>query len=145
MLRHLGVVNNLQLPARRPALLITFVTGTAGRFVMGAALTLIAISPAAAMPQAVAISAGSFFAAATLCETRDLISPGQTAALRKALDRYLSASDKRHIESGYVRGLKESELYVVELKRWESFVPDSASCYRVQGVLDDYKAQIDPE
>ncbi|WP_246660864.1 MULTISPECIES: hypothetical protein [unclassified Tardiphaga] len=125
-------------------MLISFVTGTAGRFVMGAAMTLIAVSPAAAMPQAVAISAGSFFAAATQCETRDLISAGQTAALRKALDRYLSASDRRQIEAGYNRGLKDSTLYVVELKSWEPFTPDSASCYRVQGVLDDYKSHLDP-
>ncbi|MBC7583417.1 hypothetical protein FNL55_04955 [Tardiphaga sp. vice352] len=111
---------------------------------MGAAMTLIAVSPAAAMPQAVAISAGSFFAAATQCETRDLISAGQTAALRKALDRYLSASDRRQIEAGYNRGLKDSTLYVVELKSWEPFTPDSASCYRVQGVLDDYKSHLDP-
>ena len=125
-------------------MLITFVTGTAGSFVMGAAMTLIAASSAAAMPQPVAVSAGSFFAAATQCENRDLISPGQTAALRKSLDRYLSTTDRRHIESGYLRGLKESELYVVELKRWEPFTPDSASCYRVQGVLDEYKTQLDP-
>ena len=125
-------------------MLITFVTGSAGRFVMGAALTLIAVSPAVAMPQGVAVSAGSFFAAATLCETRDLISPGQTAALRKALGRYLTAADRRQIEAGYNRGLKDSTLYVVELKRWEPFTADNASCYRVQGVLDDYKAQIDP-
>jgi hypothetical protein len=111
---------------------------------MVAAIMLIAMSPASAMPRTIAISAGSFFAAATQCENRDLISPGQTAALRKALDPYLSVSDKRHIESGYVRGLKDSTLYVVELKRWEPFSPDSASCYRVQGVLDDYKAQLDP-
>ena len=121
------------------------ITGRAGSLVVAAATTLIAMSPAAAMPQRVAISAGSFFAAATQCETRDLISPGQTTALRKALDRYLSAADRRHIEAGYAQGLKDSTLYVVELKRWEPFVPDSASCYRVQGVLDDYKAQVDPD
>ena len=121
------------------------ITGRAGSLVVAAATTLIAMSPAAAMPQRVAISAGSFFAAATQCETRDLISPGQTAALRKALDRYLSTADRRHIEAGYAQGLKDSTLYVVELKRWEPFVPDSASCYRVQGVLDDYKAQVDPD
>ena len=97
------------------------------------------------MPQTIAVSAGSFFAAATQCETRDLISPGQTAALRKALDAYLSTSDRRHIESGYNRGLKDSKLYVVELKSWEPFTPDSTSCYRVQGVLDDYKAQLEAE
>jgi hypothetical protein len=121
------------------------ITGRAGSLVMAATMILVAMSPALAMPQRVALSAGSFFAAATLCETRDLISPGQTAALRKALDRYLTAADRRHIEAGYAQGMKDSTLYVVELKRWEPFTPDSASCYRVQGVLDDYKAQVDPE
>jgi len=32
---------------------------------------------------------------------------------------------------------------VIQLKRWAPFTPDAASCYRVQGVLDDYKAQLD--
>ena len=126
-------------------MLLTSTTGRAGSFVMAILATLVVVSPASAMPQRVAVSAGSFFAAATQCETRDLISPGQTAALRKALDRYLTAADRRQIEAGYAQGLKDSTLYVVELKRWEPFTPDSASCYRVQGVLDDYKAQVDPE
>ena len=125
-------------------MLISSVTGNAGRFVMGAAFALIFVAPASAMPPRVAVSAGSFFAAATQCETRDLISAGQTAALRKALDRYLSASDRRQIEAGYKRGLKDSTLYVVELKSWQPFTPDSSSCYRVQGVLDDYKSHLDP-
>lgn len=125
-------------------MLITSLTGYAGRVVLGAAMALILVTPASAMPPLVAISAGSFFAAATQCETRDLISAGQTAALRKALDRYLSASDRRQIEAGYKRGMKDSTLYVVELKSWEPFTPDSASCYRVQGVLDDYKSHLDP-
>jgi hypothetical protein len=120
-------------------------TGRTGGLVMAVALTLLATSPASAMPQRIAVSAGSFFAAATQCETRDLISPGQTASLRKALDAYLSASDKRHIETGYARGLKDSTLYVMELKDWAPFTPDSASCYRVQGVLDDYKSQLEAE
>jgi hypothetical protein len=102
-------------------------------------------APAVAMQSHVAISAGSFFAAATRCETDDLISPGQTAALRAALDRYLSAADRRNIEAGYARGIKDSSLYVVELKRWAPFAPDSASCYRVQGVLDEYKTQLGEE
>jgi hypothetical protein len=100
------------------------------------------IAPAAAMPGRVAISAGSFFAAASLCEKENLITPGQTDALRKALDTYLSATDRNNIQSGYARGLKASELYVVELRRWAPFAADPTSCYRVQGVLDDYKAQL---
>ena len=126
-------------------MLLTSTTGRAGSFVMAILATLVVVPPASAMPQRVAVSAGSFFAAATQCETRDLISAGQTAALRKALDAYLNAADRRHIEAGYAQGLKDSTLYVVELKRWEPFTPDSASCYRVQGVLDDYKAQVDPD
>jgi hypothetical protein len=34
---------------------------------------------------------------------------------------------------------------VVELKRWTPFTADPTSCYRVQGVLDDYKAQLEAE
>ena len=125
-------------------MLLTSTTGRAGSFVMAILATLVVVSPASAMPQRVAVSAGSFFAAATQCETRDLISPGQTDGLRKSLNAYLSATDRRHIEAGYARGLKDSTLYVIELKSWQPFTPDSASCYRVQGVLDDYKAQLDP-
>jgi hypothetical protein len=102
-------------------------------------------TPAAAMPGRVAISAGSFFSAATRCEAQDLISPGQTAALREALNRYLTVADRRNINIGYARGMKDSALYVIELKRWVPFTPDSSSCYRVQGVLDDYKSQLGPD
>ncbi len=120
-------------------------TGRAGGLAVAACLALAVPTPASAMPQHIAISAGSFFAAATQCENHDLISPGQTAALRKKLNAYLSGADQRHIESGYARGLKDSMLYVVELKRWAPFTADSGSCYRVQGVLDDYKAQLEAE
>jgi hypothetical protein len=102
-------------------------------------------TPAAAMSGRVAISAGSFFAAGTLCETKDLIGRGQTDTLRKALKRYLSVADQRNIDAGYARGMKDSSLYVVELKRWVPFTPDSSSCYRVQGVFDDYKSQLDAD
>lgn len=94
------------------------------------------------MPGRVAVSAGSFFAAASQCETKNLITPGQTDALVKALTKYLSAPDQSNIQSGYARGLKDSTVYVVELKRWAPFTPDASSCYRVQGVLDDYKSQL---
>jgi hypothetical protein len=33
-------------------------------------------------------------------------------------------------------------VFVSETKRWIAFTPDNASCYRVQGVLDDYRAQL---
>ncbi|CAN5257093.1 hypothetical protein BH11PSE4_BH11PSE4_38800 [soil metagenome] len=102
-------------------------------------------TPAAAMPSSVATSAGSFFAAATRCETEDFISPGQTSALRTALGRYVSVADRRNIEAGYARGMKDSSVYVVELQRWAPFTPDNASCYRVQGVLDEYKTQLGVE
>ena len=95
------------------------------------------------MPSRVAVSAGSFFAAASQCEKENLITAGQAAALMKALDTYLSAADKKNMQSGYARGLKNSELYVVELKDWAPFSPDPSSCYRVQGVLDEYKGQLD--
>jgi hypothetical protein len=101
--------------------------------------------PALALPSHVAVSAGSFFAAATQCETKDLITPGQTDALVKSLNKYLSASDQTNIQSGYARGLRDSTVYVMELKRWAPFTPDIASCYRVQGVLDDYKSQLDAD
>jgi hypothetical protein len=103
------------------------------------------MTPAMAMPSSVAVSAGSFFAAATQCEARKLISAGQSEALRQALGRYLSKSDQTHMQSGYARGLQESTVYVVQQKRWSAFVPDETSCTRVQSVLDDYKAQLDTE
>ncbi|MDB5500329.1 MAG: hypothetical protein JWR89_231 [Tardiphaga sp.] len=113
------------------------------RLVASVSLFGLSILPAAAMPRSVAISAGSFFAAAAQCEKANLITPGQTDALMKALNAYLSASDRTHLQSGYARGQKDSELYVVELKRWAPFAADPTSCYRVQGVLDDYKAQLE--
>jgi hypothetical protein len=111
----------------------------------GAWLVLLGLcgTPAEAMPSHVAVSAGSFFAAATRCEMQDFISQGQTKTLRAALSRYLSPLDQNNIEAGYARGLQDSTVYVVELKRWAPFTPDAASCYRVQGVLDDYRGQLD--
>ena len=109
----------------------------------GIVLLGLSVIPALAMPRSVASSAGSFFAAAAQCETLNLITPGQTEALIKALNNYLSPTDLIHMQNGYARGLKESMVYVVELKRWAPFSADSSSCYRVQGVLDDYKAQLE--
>lgn len=103
----------------------------------------LAATPTSAMPVRVATSAGSFFAAAAQCETLNLITPGQTEALIKALKDYLTPADHIHMQNGYARGLKESMVYVVELKRWAPFAADASSCYRVQGVLDDYKAQLE--
>jgi hypothetical protein len=36
-------------------------------------------------------------------------------------------------------------VFVVQQKQWVTFVPDEAGCYRVQGVLDDYKTQLLPD
>jgi hypothetical protein len=96
-----------------------------------------------AMSRETAVSAGSFFAAATHCEAQNLVTPGQAHELMEALKPYLSSSDKRNMESGYTRGRKDTSVYVVQQKRWAAFTADSSSCYRVQGVLDDYKAQLE--
>jgi hypothetical protein len=127
----------LSLPAPR--------TGQTGLRLACIVLLGLWCAPAAAMPSRVAVSAGSFFAAAARCEAQSLISPGQTDALMKALKNYLSASDQTNMQSGYARGIKDSTVYVVEQKRWAAFTPDPTSCYRVQGVLDDYKAQLEAD
>lgn len=107
-------------------------------------LLIAVISPlsARAMSRNVAISAGSFFAAAIRCEAENLITPGQTDELLGALDPYLSKSDKTHIAAGRARGEKDGQVFIDTDKRWMTFTPDAASCYRVQGVLDDYKGQL---
>ena len=33
-------------------------------------------------------------------------------------------------------------MFVEAEKKWMSFTADATSCYRVQGVLDDYRAQL---
>ena len=48
----------------------------------------------------VAISAGSFFAAAMRCEGKNLITPGQASNLLNALAPYLSKSDKANMMAG---------------------------------------------
>jgi hypothetical protein len=59
-----------------------------------------------------------------------------------ALQPYLSAADKANMQAGFDRGTKDASVYVTETKTWTPFTPDAASCYRVQGVLDDYKGQL---
>ncbi|MBN9005679.1 MAG: hypothetical protein J0H40_09705 [Rhizobiales bacterium] len=105
---------------------------------------LAVISPlsAQAMSRNVAVSAGSFFAAALQCEAKSLITPGQTDDLLKTLAPYLTKSDKTNMAFGRARGEKDSQVYVDTDNKWFPFTPDLASCYRVQGVLDDYKAQL---
>ena len=95
-----------------------------------------------AMSRKVAISAGSFFAAALQCESKNLITPGQTEDLLNDLDPYLSTSDRANMAAGRARGEKQSQVFVDTKNKWFAFTPDTASCYRVQGVLDDYKAQL---
>lgn len=105
-------------------------------------IVILPITPAQAMSRHVAMSAGSFFAAAARCEEQNLITPGQTEHLLGALDPYLSRSDKAHMATGDTRGKKNSQVFVEAEKKWVSFTPDATSCYRVQSVLDDYRAQL---
>ena len=105
-------------------------------------LAVVVTFPAYAMSRNVAVSAGSFFAAALQCEAKSLITPGQTDDLLKALAPYLTKSDKTNMAFGRARGEKDSQVFVPPERKWMTFTPDVASCYRVQGVLDDYKAQL---
>jgi len=105
-------------------------------------LAVISPLPAYAMSRHVALSAGSFFAASVRCEAENLITPGQSKDLMAALRPYLSTADKTHMQEGFDRGTRDASVYVTETKKWTPFTPDNASCYRVQGVLDDYKAQL---
>ncbi|HEU4804586.1 MAG TPA: hypothetical protein VFS91_02060 [Nitrobacter sp.] len=105
-------------------------------------IAVIPALPAQAMSRYVAISAGSFFAAAARCEEQNLITSGQTDDILRALDPYLSKSDKANMAAGHERAKKDSQVFVEAEKKWVSFVPDATSCYRVQGVLDDYRAQL---
>jgi hypothetical protein len=105
-------------------------------------IVILPIAPAQAMSRYVAVSAGSFFAAAARCEEQNLITPGQAEYLLRALDPYLSKSDKENMATGDAHGKKNSQVFVEAEKKWVSFTPDATSCYRVQGVLDDYRAQL---
>lgn len=105
-------------------------------------IVVIPTLPAQAMSRRVAVSAGSFFAAATRCEEQQLITSGQADELLRALDPYLSKSDKANMATGRARGEKDSQVFVEAEKKWVDFTPDATSCYRVQGVLDDYRAQL---
>lgn len=105
-------------------------------------IVIIPTLPVQAMSRRVAISAGSFFAAAVRCEEQHLITSGQVDDLLRALDPYLSKSDKANMAAGHARGAKDLQVFVEAEKKWVSFVPDATSCYRVQSVLDDYRAQL---
>ena len=105
-------------------------------------LAVVATTPAHAMSRNVAVSAGSFFAAALQCEAKNLITPGQTGDLLKALVPYLTKSDRTNMAAGHERGEKDHQVYISAERKWLPFVPDTTTCPRVQGVLDDYKAQV---
>jgi hypothetical protein len=105
-------------------------------------IVFIPVQPARAMSRSVAVSAGSFFAAAVRCEEQSLIASGQAEDILRALAPYLSKSDKANMVAGRARGEKDSQVFVEAEKKWVSFTPDAASCYRVQGVLDDYRTQL---
>ena len=130
-----------------PVTLLSFATvgdsGTVTASRWGLVLLAVALPlPAQAMSRNVAVSAGSFFAAALQCEAKSLITPGQTDDLLTALTPYLTKSDKTNMAFGRARGEKDSQVFVTADRKWMTFMPDPTSCYRVQGVLDDYKAQL---
>ncbi|MGO4712573.1 hypothetical protein [Bradyrhizobium sp. 2TAF24] len=93
------------------------------------------------MSKTTATSAGSFFAAALLCEGHDRIPQGQTKQLMADLAPFLSPRNKSWIQEGFERGLKDQAVFIPE-RGWVKLTTDEAECYRVQGVLDDYRAQL---
>ncbi|WP_249122831.1 MULTISPECIES: hypothetical protein [unclassified Bradyrhizobium] len=98
--------------------------------------------PASAdMSKDTSTSAGSFFAAALLCEGHDRIPQGQTKQLMKDLEPYLSPRNKSWMQEGFERGLKDQSVFIPK-SGWVKLTSDEAECYRVQGVLDDYRSQI---
>lgn len=112
-----------------------------GSCVAGAvALVLLASSgPSRAdMSRPVSQSAGSFFAAGLACEGRDLIPRGQVETIMAELDKYLSARNKKWMKEGFEEGKKKSKV-LVPGRGWVDSAADEAECYRVQGVLDEYK------
>lgn len=98
----------------------------------------------AEMTRATAISAGSFFAAAAMCERHGEIATGQVAPMLRDIDKHLSRNNRRWIAEGYQRGFEKAAVYIPENKQWIPLTTDKAECDRVQGVLDDYKAILMP-
>ena len=113
-------------------------------------LVAIAALPAGAGPalaemsRETSISAGSFFAAAAVCEQRDQISKGQVEPMLRQIDKHLSRNNRRWIKEGYERGKNYAALYVPETKSWTPSTADEAECQRIQAVLDEYKAVLTP-
>ena len=110
----------------------------------GLFLTLCSPPALADMAKGVARSAGSFFAAAISCEERDKITRGQTAALLAELDRHLSPGDTRQIRHGFASGSQRASVFIPKTG-WTPFSPDDDGCFRVQGVLDDYKMRLNEQ
>ncbi|MFG3756682.1 hypothetical protein, partial [Klebsiella pneumoniae] len=66
---------------------------------------------------------------------------GQTKQLMADLAPFLSPRNKSWIQEGFERGLKDQAVFIPE-RGWVKLTTDEAECYRVQGVLDDYRAQL---
>ncbi len=111
----------------------------------GLFLTTLSSLPALAdMSKGVARSAGSFFAAAMSCEERDKITRGRTGALLALLERHLTHADMLRIRQGFDSGSRRASVFV-PAQGWIAFSPDDDGCFRVQGVLDDYKMQLNEQ
>lgn len=106
--------------------------------------TLSSLPALADMSKGVARSAGSFFAAAISCEEREKITRGQTGALLTKIDRHLSSTDKRRIRQGFDTGSRRASVFI-PAQGWIRFSPDDDGCFRVQGVLDDYKMRLNEQ
>lgn len=110
-----------------------------------AAMALLAAGPAAAeMSRETSISAGSFFAAAAVCEQHDHITKGQVEPMLRQIDKHLSRNNRRWINEGHQRGKTYAAIYVPETKSWTPSTADDAECQRIQAVLDEYKAVLTP-
>ncbi|WP_315830982.1 hypothetical protein [Bradyrhizobium prioriisuperbiae] len=111
------------------------------------AIVLLAAGPAPAsaeMSRETSISAGSFFAAAAVCEQHDQITKGQVEPMLKQIDQHLSRNNRRWISEGYQRGKTYAAIYVPETKSWTPSTADDTECQRIQAVLDEYKAILTP-
>lgn len=112
---------------------------------IAAAALLAGAAPASAeMSRETSISAGSFFAAAAVCEQNERITKGQTEPMLRQIDKHLSRNNRRWVTEGYQRGKAYAALYVPETKSWTPSTADDAECQRIQAVLDEYKAILTP-
>jgi hypothetical protein len=107
-----------------------------------ALLVLSASTCLAEMSKPTALSAGSFFAAASQCEERDLIARDQTRLLLEKLEPYLSDRNRRWLREGLAEGGRRAAVFLTQQRKWAAFSADTAGCERVQAVLDEYKATL---